>query len=124
MNRCRNPKCPAYPDYGERGITVCDEWSDCAKFLEDMGQPPPGMTLDRKDNDGPYCKANCRWANMTEQNRNRRDAVMLEYEGETKHILEWCEQFGIGRSALDYRRKVKKMTVKEALETPYKARKK
>jgi|SRR4051794_21510913 hypothetical protein len=124
INRCRNPKCKVYPDYGGRGITVCDRWSDFALFLEDMGPPEPGLTLDREDNDGPYCKENCRWVTMTEQNRNRRDAVMLEYEGETKHILDWCAQFGIGRSALSYRLNVKKMTPKEALEMPYKARKK
>ena len=71
--RCYNPNRPKYPHYGGRGITVCDRWIESFKnFLEDMGERPNGMTLSRKDNDGPYCKENCEWQSYSDQNRNRR----------------------------------------------------
>ena len=70
--RCENPNATRYADYGGRGITVCERWHDFAGFLADMGEQPPGLTLDRKDNDGNYEPGNCRWATRAEQNRNQR----------------------------------------------------
>lgn len=70
--RCSNPKHPRYRDYGGRGITVCERWLTFASFLEDMGVCPPGLSLDRVNNDGNYESGNCRWATVAEQNSNKR----------------------------------------------------
>lgn len=70
--RCNNPKCKAFKDYGARGIKICDRWGLFENFLLDLGERPHGMSLDRKQVNGNYEPSNCRWATTTDQNRNLR----------------------------------------------------
>lgn len=75
MTRCYNKNHEAYHRYGGRGITVCDRWFDFFNFLDDMGDRPAGRTLDRKNNDLGYSKANCKWSTPKEQANNRSTNV-------------------------------------------------
>jgi hypothetical protein len=76
MHRCTDPKSLSYPDYGGRGIRVCDRWHDPAVFIRDierwLGPRPEGMQLDRIQNDHDYRQDNVQWSTPKQQYANRR----------------------------------------------------
>jgi hypothetical protein len=73
VRRCGNPKDKSFKHYGGRGIIVCQRWQESFElFCSDMGERPPGHTIERKDNDGPYEPGNCVWLPLRLQNRNQR----------------------------------------------------
>ena len=93
--RCRDKKFRDFPYYGGRGIKVCERWNSFEKFLEDMGERPPGMTLDRKDNNGNYEPGNCRWSTALVQMNNTRGNKYLTYDGKTMSLSDWARHVGI-----------------------------
>lgn len=72
MQRCYDKNNISYSRYGDKGIQVCKRWKDFTLFLQDMGERPPGLTLDRLDHKGNYEPCNCRWTDPVEQNREQR----------------------------------------------------
>lgn len=74
LKRCTNPNRRDYRWYGGRGIRVCERWWTFTNFLSDMGEQPPGLTLERNHNDRDYSPENCRWATRAEQRRNQRNS--------------------------------------------------
>jgi len=95
--RCHRASSKDYPRYGARGIRVCDQWRHSFEaFLAHMGPRPAGTTLDRyPDNNGNYEPGNCRWATPSEQGRNRRASVFVEWKGARTHLSEVAAEMGI-----------------------------
>lgn len=93
--RCNYVKHTHYKYYGGRGITYDPRWEDLNEFIADMGLRPKGHSLDRINNNGPYCKENCRWASAKEQARNSGAARQITYKSETMSIIAWCEKLGL-----------------------------
>lgn len=99
-SRCQNPNDPKFPQYGGRGIRMCDEWArDAARFLADMGPCPPRHTLDRINPHGHYEPGNCRWASAHQQARTRTDNVIVEYQGAQMILKDYAALL-----CLDYKR--------------------
>jgi len=95
--RCHDQGSKHYKDYGGRGIQMCKRWrKSFAAFLEDMGKRPDGaMSLDRIDNNKGYTPSNVRWATQVQQMRNTRRNRRFSREGETKSLVEWCEDLNL-----------------------------
>ena len=98
--RCSNPNHVAFARYGGRGIRVVERWETFANFLADMGERPPGTSLDRIDNDGDYTPQNCRWATARQQQSNTIKVRRLDYQGHTASLAEWARKVGIRESTL------------------------
>lgn len=97
--RCTNPNERSYPNYGGRGIKICDRWLQSFEFfLEDMGERPARLTLDRKNNDGDYELGNCRWATRAEQNRNKRTNVWVMLGVKRVCFSDACKMLGVERT--------------------------
>ena len=94
MTRCTNANSTKYSDYGGRGIQVCEQWHLFENFLADMGDRPSKQhSIDRfPDTNGHYEKDNCRWATPHEQARNRRNTIMVTFDGMTCSLHEMCER--------------------------------
>lgn len=116
-DRCYNPKCPSYPHYGNRGITVCEEWEQDFKAFYDwaMGNGyQEGLSIDRIDNDKGYSPDNCRWTTIAIQNRNKRNLRYVTINGITKTLAEWCRHYNVS-SSIVYQRIRNGWTPEEAL---------
>jgi hypothetical protein len=123
LNRCYNKNSENFKYYGLKGITVCERWkSSFLDFVEDMGERPEGMTLDRIDNNGNYEKENCRWATEKEQLRNRSDNRFIEAFGKKLILADWCKIKNIKPNTLLNRLKTG-MSVEVALTKPPRRRK-
>lgn len=125
LSRCTDKKNEEYHNYGERGIGVCPDWSDketgFINFYRDMGKKPTSKhSIDRINNNGNYCKENCKWSTSIEQNRNFRRNKIITYNGESHCVVEWAEIIGIDKSTLASRLGRYNWSIERALTTPVK----
>lgn len=105
-SRCTDSNSVVYPDYGGRGITVCDEWMQSYESFRDWAINngyQENLTLDRIDVNGNYCPDNCRWVSMKVQSNNKRNNRTIVYLGESHTISEWSDITGINKGTLRYR---------------------
>lgn len=105
-NRCNNPNCKRYKDYGGREIKVCDRWNESFEaFYEDVHEGyKPGLQLDRIDNDGPYSPENTRWVTPKENCQNKRDTVFIDSIYGRLTLGELEKKTGITRGTLSMRK--------------------
>lgn len=103
-DRCLNPNDTAYPEYGGRGIRICERWSSFQAFLADMG-PRPSLrhSIEREDVHGNYEPGNCRWAIQKEQMRNTRRSRYVTYRGKIMTVSEAVERSGTPYGRAMYR---------------------
>lgn len=116
--RCYNKKVPEYKRYGGRGIKICERWMDIENFLEDMGESPKDMTIERINNDGDYEPGNCKWATQKEQHNNTRRNVILKYNGLSLTMVQWAERLNISRACLWARINEMNWPIEKALSLP------
>lgn len=117
--RCRNPHHVSYPDYGGRGIRVCEEWIEFRPFHDwaMVNGYRDDLTIDRiKSNEG-YHPGNCRWATREVQGNNTIRNRQIEFRGETKTLANWAKAMGVKYSTL-CRRLAQGWSVERALTEP------
>ena len=120
LARCHNPNNQDYPNYGGRGIAVCERWRRSYQaFLSDMGRKPsPKFSIDRyPDNDGNYEPGNCRWASDAEQRRNKSTNRIVTFNGREMTLVDACFLAGIPPKIVSARLKYG-WDVTRALVTP------
>lgn len=124
--RCTQPSNPAYEHYKNKGVTVHPLWRSFSLFFADMGERPPGTTLDRfPDNNGNYEPGNCRWATKAAQANNRSTNVTFEYRGTQYTLAELARATGVSKGVLRSRlcrSPQKSWTVEGAVHTPKQTR--
>lgn len=108
IQRCYDTNCQAYPNYGGRGITMCDEWKDNFETFKDWAysngydetKTKFECSIDRIDNNGNYEPSNCRWVDNKTQCNNRRSNHLLEYHGKIQNIKQWADELGISEKTI------------------------
>ncbi len=90
--RCTNPKASEWKHYGGRGIEF--RFTSFEQFLAEIGPRPPGLSLDRKENNGHYEPGNVRWATRSEQIKNSRVCLALESFSD-EALLKECQRRGL-----------------------------
>lgn len=104
--RCTNVNDPHFERYGGRGIVICDEWKNYFEAFYDWSMSngyTEDLTIDRIDNNGNYCPSNCRWVTVKEQNQNKRNVILITYNGETHNVTEWAQILHLGHDTIRQR---------------------
>ena len=123
-NRCYNKNQKSYENYGFRGVAVDARWhgkEGYDRFVQDMGYPKEGESIERINNNGNYCFENCRWADRSEQANNKRNNRWITANGESKTLAQWARVLDCNPAAILYRLN-KGMSEQEAVTTPIQVR--
>lgn len=119
INRCDNKNLISYRYYGGRGITYENNWSTFFGFWKDMGNSYlDNLSLDRIDNNGNYCKENCRWTDLITQNNNRSNNRILTYNRESHTVSEWGRKLNVNPNRI-HTRIYRGWTVSKIIETQF-----
>lgn len=118
LQRCYLETSPNFPRYGGRGIKVCDRWHSFENFLADMGERPPGLSIERENVNGDYGPSNCSWATRAVQANNTRANVRITIEGVTKTLSQWCAETGVNKHTAAKRINRSGWTPQRAVTTP------
>ncbi len=118
--RCTNPNCPSWPNYGGRGITIDPRWVQSFEaFYQYVGpRPGPQHTIERIDNMSGYRPGNVRWATRGEQMINTRRNVRWTHAGQTHTISQWARILGVDSNTLWMRVQHYGWSIEKALSTP------
>jgi hypothetical protein len=117
LDRCYRTANKEYANYGGRGIKVCDRWLQSFEaFLEDMGEAPTGLSLDRIDVNGDYSPENCRWTDSITQATNTRVAIIVILDGEKMSVSEACRRLGREASVPNSLRRGRGFTHQQAID--------
>lgn len=123
--RCFNPSCISYKNYGGRGIKTT--WKTFDEFTKDMYQSylehvsihgEKNTFIERIDNNGPYTFKNCRWETRYGQARNKRNSTFITYEGRTMCITDWATHLKMHYKTLRDRLHKLGWDTQRALTTP------
>ena len=117
--RCFDESNISFHNYVERGISICTRWNEFNNFFEDMGIPPKGMTLERKNNNAGYSKENCIWADRRTQANNRRSSKIIEFNNKSMTQIQWDRELNL-REGQIHDRLSRGWTIERALTTPRK----
>ena len=118
--RCNNPNAINYDRYGEKGITVCTEWTEFSNFYEwaiNHGYAE-NLTIDRIDTNEQYNPSNCRWVTYKKQNNNKRNNFFITFNEKTHTLHEWSEILNINYNTLWRRIKRDNWSIERAFTTP------
>lgn len=103
--RCTNSNHKHYDHYGGRGIDICDEWDNFENFRDWANENgyEPGLSIDRKNNDGGYSPDNCRWTDWHTQLNNKSNNHYISYAGERDTLANWARKLNVNYSTLQGR---------------------
>ena len=120
ISRCYRKKDIHYPSYGARGITVCDEWkNNSSKFFEwaFANGYQENLTIERIDNNKGYNPENCTWVTKEQQYKNKRQNIMITYQGKTMCAEDWAKETNINAQTIRWRYK-KGWSIEKIFEQP------
>ena len=128
LRRCNNPNRQNYKYYGGRGIKC--EWKSFEGFRNDMYKSYlrhikkyNTTTIERKNNDGNYCKTNCKWITLPQQAKNKTTNRLIKFQGKTMILKDWSKKLNIKYTTLLRRIDALHWPIKKAFETPIDLRK-